>query len=187
LKVISPYFVPGDEGMRWIGNLRQRNVRVSILTNSLAANDVVAVHSGYADSRMPLLQRGVCLHELKPMGEPDGSLFGSSGASLHTKAFVVDDSSGFIGSFNLDPRSMNLNTGMGLLFNDRLVTAELERLYNHKVSAAVSYRVTLDQGTLRWHDDAAQAPEVWSREPGASMWRRDAATVMGWLPLESQL
>ncbi len=50
LKVISPYFVPGDEGMRWIGNLRQRNVRVSILTNSLAANDVVAVHSGYADS-----------------------------------------------------------------------------------------------------------------------------------------
>ncbi|MBV6776184.1 phospholipase D family protein [Xanthomonas euvesicatoria] len=187
LKVISPYFVPGDEGMRWIGNLRQRDVRVSILTNSLAANDVVAVHSGYAGYRVPLQQQGVRLHELKPMGKPDGSLFGSSGASLHTKAFVVDDSSGFIGSFNLDPRSMNLNTEMGLLFNDRVVTAELERLYNHKISAPVSYRVTLEQGELRWHDDAAQPPEVWSREPAASVWRRGAAAVMGWLPLESQL
>ncbi|MCE4299184.1 phospholipase D family protein [Xanthomonas hortorum pv. vitians] len=187
LKVISPYFVPGEEGMRWIGELRRRNVRVSVLTNSLAANDVVAVHSGYADYRVPLLTQGVRLHELKPMGKPDGSLFGSSGASLHTKAFVVDDSSGFIGSFNLDPRSMNLNTEMGLLFDDRTVTAELERLYSHKVSAALSYRVTMDQGELRWHDDAAQPPEVWSQEPAASVWRRGAATVMGWLPLESQL
>ncbi|MCC4621684.1 phospholipase D family protein [Xanthomonas cassavae CFBP 4642] len=187
LKVISPYFVPGDEGMRWIGNLRQRKVRVNILTNSLAANDVVAVHSGYADYRVPLLQQGVRLHELKPMGKPDGSLFGSSGASLHTKAFVVDDTRGFIGSFNLDPRSMNLNTEMGLLFEDRTVTEELERLYNHKVSAPVSYRVTLEQGELRWHDDAAQPPQMWTREPAASLWRRSAATVLGWLPLDSQL
>ncbi len=187
LKVISPYFVPGDEGMRWIGDLRRHQVRVNILTNSLAANDVVAVHSGYADYRVPLLQQGVRLHELKPMGKPDGSLFGSSGASLHTKAFVVDDTSGFIGSFNLDPRSMNLNTEMGLLFEDRTVTAELERLYNHKVSAPVSYRVTLEQGALRWHDDAAQPPRIWTREPEASVWRRSAAKMLGWLPLDSQL
>ncbi|WDI92491.1 phospholipase D family protein [Xanthomonas campestris] len=187
LKLISPYFVPGDDGMRWISGLRKRDVRVSVLTNSLAANDVVAVHSGYADYRIPLLQQGVRLHELKPMGRPDGSLFGSSGASLHTKAFVVDDSAGFIGSFNLDPRSMNLNTEMGLLFEDRTVTAELERLYNHKVGAPVSYRVTLEQGGLRWHDDAAQPPAVWTREPAASVWRRGAAKVLGWLPLDSQL
>ncbi|WP_126945186.1 phospholipase D family protein [Xanthomonas sp. BRIP62418] len=187
LKVISPYFVPGEDGMRWIGALRRRNVRVSVLTNSLAANDVVAVHSGYADYRVPLLTQGVRLHELKPMGKPDGSLFGSSGASLHTKAFVVDDSSGFIGSFNLDPRSMNLNTEMGLLFNDRAVAAQLEQVYNRKIGAPVSYRVTLEQGALRWHDDAAQPPEVWSQEPAASVWRRGAAAVMGWLPLESQL
>lgn len=187
LKVISPYFVPGEQGMRWIGALRQRKVRVNILTNSLAANDVVAVHSGYADYRVPLLQQGVRLHELKPMGKPDGSLFGSSGASLHTKAFVVDDTRGFIGSFNLDPRSMNLNTEMGLLFEDRAVTAELERLYTHKVSAALSYRVTLAQGELRWHDDAAQPQQVWAREPTASVWRRSAAMVLGWLPLDSQL
>ncbi len=187
LKVISPYFVPGEEGMRWIGDLRRHTVRVSILTNSLAANDVVAVHSGYADYRVPLLQQGVRLHELKAMGKPDGSLFGSSGASLHTKAFVVDDTRGFIGSFNLDPRSMNLNTEMGLLFEDRTVTAELERLYNHKVSAPVSYRVALEQGELRWHDDAARPPRVWTREPEASVWRRSAAKVLGWLPLDSQL
>ncbi|WP_038222959.1 phospholipase D family protein, partial [Xanthomonas maliensis] len=86
LKLISPYFVPGEEGVGWIGGLRKRGVQVSVLTNSLAANDVVAVHSGYASARVPLLSQGVRLYELKPMGRREGSLFGSSGASLHTKA-----------------------------------------------------------------------------------------------------
>ncbi|MEE7548383.1 phospholipase D family protein, partial [Xanthomonas sp. Kuri4-1] len=175
LKLISPYFVPGDEGLRWIGGLRRQGVRVSVLTNSLAANDVIAVHGGYAGYRVPLLRQGVALYELKPDGDPSGSLFGSSGASLHTKAFVIDDQAGFIGSFNLDPRSMNLNTEMGLLFRDRAITAELEALYNRKVSAATSYRLALDDGALRWHDDAARPPHTWTREPDATLWRRAAA------------
>ncbi|UYB53656.1 phospholipase D family protein [Xanthomonas sp. AM6] len=187
LALISPYFVPGDDGMRWIGQLRQRGVAVGVLTNSLAANDVVAVHGGYAGYRVPLLHQGVKLFELKPEGDPGGSLFGSSGASLHTKAFVVDGQEGFIGSFNLDPRSMNLNTEMGLLFRDRAAAAELQRLYQAKVSAPVSYRLALQDGALRWHDDAAQPPKAWEREPEAGIWRRAAARVIGWLPVESQL
>ncbi|MBN6113321.1 phospholipase D family protein [Xanthomonas bonasiae] len=187
LALISPYFVPGEEGMRWIGQLRQRGVAVGVLTNSLAANDVVAVHGGYAGYRVPLLRQGVALFELKPQGDPGGSLFGSSGASLHTKAFVVDGREGFIGSFNLDPRSMNLNTEMGLLFRDRAAAAELERLYRTKVSAPVSYRLALQDGAVRWHDAAARPPQTWDREPEAGIWRRAAARVIGWLPVESQL
>ncbi|MCD7099726.1 phospholipase D family protein [Stenotrophomonas sp. MMGLT7] len=187
LKLISPYFVPGDAGVRWIGELRRRGVEVGILTNSLAANDVVAVHGGYAGYRVPLLRQGVSLFELMPHGKPDSSLFGSSGASLHTKAFVRDGEAGFIGSFNLDPRSINLNTEMGLLFRDADAAAELERLYAAKTAADSSYRLQLQGERLRWLDGSVQPPRTWEREPEAGFWRRAAARVIGWLPLESQL
>ena len=189
LKVISPYFVPGEAGVRWIDGLRRRGVDVSILTNSLAATDVLAVHGGYAGYRVPLLRSGVSLFELKPHGASGvrSSLFGSSGASLHTKAFVVDGAHGFIGSFNLDPRSMNLNTEMGLLFDCPGAAAELEALYRSKASPQASYRLGLADGTLRWYDDAARPPSTWDREPEAGLWSRAMARVIGWLPVESQL
>jgi len=187
LKVISPYFVPGEAGVEWFAGMRRRGVEVSILTNSLAANDVLAVHGGYAGYRVPLLRAGVELFELKPHGAVNTSLFGSSGASLHTKAYVADGKHGFIGSFNLDPRSMNLNTEMGLLFEHPAAAAELEALYATKTSAETSYRLSLEAGALRWHDDAAQPPATWDREPEAGLWQRTAARVIGWMPVESQL
>ena len=187
LLLISPYFVPGDAGLHWLTALRRRGVEVGVLTNSLAANDVVAVHGGYAGYRLPLLRHGVALFELKPNGKPEGSLFGSSGASLHTKAFVVDGRTGFVGSFNLDPRSLNLNTEMGLLFEQPDMAHELQQLYARKTAAAVSYRVEHINKALVWHDDAAQPPRIWTREPEASAWRRAMAKVIGWLPVESQL
>ncbi len=92
---------------------------MGVITNSLAANDVVAVHGGYANYRKRLLRTGVKLYEMRPqVTQSEASLFGSSGASLHTKAFVVDDRYGFVGSFNIDPRSIDLNTEMGVLFDD---------------------------------------------------------------------
>jgi putative cardiolipin synthase len=187
VKLISPYFVPGAEGVAWLGRMRQRGVEVGVLTNSLAANDVMVVHSGYAGYRVPLLEHGVALYELKSRGQTSASLFGSSGASLHTKAFVVDGRRGFIGSFNLDPRSINLNTEMGLLFDSPEMGAELERLYASQTSPETSYRLELVDGGLRWHDAAAQPEKVWDREPEAGAWRRGAAWTLGWLPLESQL
>ncbi len=103
--LISPYFVPGAEGLQGLSAMAARGAQVGVVTNSLAANDVAAVHGGYMGYRVPLLQAGVQVYELKAQGEPgDSSLFGSSGASLHTKAFVLDDRRGFVGSFNLDPR-----------------------------------------------------------------------------------
>ena len=188
LKIISPYFVPGQTGLDWIGGLCDRGLEVGILTNSLAANDVVAVHGGYARYRVPLLQRGVSLYELKPYGPPGRpKLFGSSGASLHTKAFVVDGAHGFIGSFNLDPRSINLNTEMGLQFESPAAATELDQLYAAKTSPQTSYRLQLVDGQLRWHDPDGMPPQIWDREPRASVWRRAVARVIGWLPIESQL
>ena len=75
-----------------------------MLTNSLAANDVAAVHGGYSRHRKALIEGGVQLWEFKPLSGPNSSsLFGSSGASLHTKALTVDGRTLFVGSYNLDP------------------------------------------------------------------------------------
>ena len=188
LHLVSPYFVPGDRGLAALRGMRARGVDVEVLTNSLAATDVLAVHSGYASYRKPLLQAGVVLYELKPGGTRDSSsLFGSSGASLHTKAFSVDGDTGFIGSFNMDPRSVSLNTEMGVLFRDADTAAALERVYRDRTDARHSYRVRLQDGALRWDDMAARPPVEWDVEPETSAWQRAAVTVLGWLPIESLL
>ena len=189
VQLTSPYFVPGEAGTEGLVGLVGRGVEVGIATNSLAANDVPAVHSGYMRYRQPLLRGGVDLYELRaePAHENAG-LLGSSGASLHTKALVVDDRHGFVGSFNFDPRSANLNTEMGVLFDDPRLAAALRREYERLTAPAQSYRVYLaDDGTLRWHDGMADPPRELEAEPQAPAWLRAATRVLGWLPLESQL
>ncbi|MFC3815989.1 phospholipase D family protein [Lysobacter sp. GCM10012299] len=195
LLIISPYFVPGDEGVAALVAMRKRGVRVGVLTNSLAATDVAAVHGGYAPYRLPLLKGGIDLYELmargghggRGSGSGGGSGFGSSDASLHTKAFVADGNVGFVGSFNLDPRSINLNTEMGILFRDPQLSGDLLRTFEAKTSASNSYKLWLDDGELRWRDGSAQPPREWTHEPAVGMGRRALARVIGWLPVESQL
>src|SRR5690606_39738432 len=162
-------------------------VALMLLSPRLAPSDVLAVHGGYSAYRVPPLLAGTARYALKPLAAVNTSLFGSSGASLHTKAYVADGRHGFVGSFNLDPRSMNLNTEMGLLFEHPAAAAELEALYATKTSAQTSYRLSLQGDALRWHDDAAQPPRTWDREPEARLWQRAAARTIGWLPVESQL
>jgi cardiolipin synthase C len=194
LFIISPYFVPGDQGVAALVGMRKRGVHVGVLTNSLAATDVAAVHGGYAPYRLPLLEGGVDLFELMARGGgggrgsgSGGSGFGSSDASLHTKAFVADGNVGFVGSFNLDPRSINLNTEMGILFSDRQLSGDLQRTFAAKTSASNSYKLWLDDGELRWRDGSAQPPREWTHEPATGVGRRAIARVIGWLPVESQL
>jgi len=186
--LISPYFVPGDEGLAGLQALRSRGVQVGVVTNSLAANDVIAVHGGYMTYRVPLLQAGVQLHELKAHGQATGSgLFGSSGASLHTKALVLDDRLGFVGSFNLDPRSAYLNTEMGVVFDDPLLARQLTKEYLRLASPQQSWWLALDgDGKLRWLQRDGE-PHWILREPDSGLQQRVSARVISWLPLESQL
>ncbi|NYZ63166.1 phospholipase D family protein [Luteimonas deserti] len=188
--LISPYFVPGQQSAEDLVALAGRGVHVSVVTNSLAANDVVAVHGGYARYRKALLEGGVRLFETRSQAEAQAasSVFGSSGASLHTKAVLIDGSRGFVGSFNLDPRSANLNTEMGVLFDDPALGAELLAEYLHLVGPDMSYWVYLDaEGSLRWLDRAASPPIALSREPDSTRRQRATAQVVRWLPIESQL
>lgn len=187
--LISPYFVPGEDGTRRLVELARKGVDMGVVTNSLAANDVPAVHAGYAHYRKPLLRGGVKLYELRAQGRQNtAGLFGSTGASLHTKAFVVDGQRGFIGSFNLDMRSAALNTEMGVLFDDPAIGAALQAEYQRLAGPVLSYSVQLQQdGALRWEDASTLPPATLDREPDASRGRRIAAKVLGWLPIESQL
>jgi cardiolipin synthase C len=188
LEIISPYFIPGDEGAQWLIGMVERGVDVAVLTNSLAATDVAAVHGGYAPYRMPLLEAGIRLFELQPYaGAGNISVFGSRGASLHTKAFTVDDTTGFIGSFNFDPRSMSLNTEMGVLFEQRDLVAALQDLFALETAPEASYALSLENGSLVWEGEVQGVPRRFDSEPEAGLLRRVMATVVRWLPVESQL
>jgi putative cardiolipin synthase len=178
--------VPGDAGTDALAAMPARGTSVSILTNSLAANDVAAVHGGYSKYRKRLVEGGVALWELKPDPghEVIRSLFGSSGASLHTKAALMDDATLFVGSFNLDPRSVSLNTEQGILVTHPVLASQLGRIFARSTRGERAWRLQHDgEGELQWTDGTSTL----HAEPGASLGRRVVATVMRWLPFDSQL
>ncbi|MFD1260999.1 phospholipase D family protein [Entomomonas asaccharolytica] len=187
LILISPYFVPGEEGMKILKKLRSQDVGVGVVTNSLAATDVMVVHSGYAPYRIPLLEEGIKIYEFTPYQKVNKNLFGSSGASLHTKVFIVDHKTSFIGSFNFDPRSARLNTEMGVLFVHPALTKELIALYEYKVEKNNSYELFLEDGKLRWLDGTADPERIWKHDPEVGIFNRMILKVLSWLPIESQL
>lgn len=188
VEITSPYFVPGAEGTRALVALAGKGVDVAVLTNSLAATDVAAVHGGYAPWRRALLRGGVRLYELRPDADRQRiSLFGSRGASLHTKAFTVDGRRGFVGSFNFDPRSAALNTEMGVLFEDEGLAAEMRSLFARETKPDMSYRLRIENGALLWEGEMDGKVGTTIREPEATVMRRLVATIVGWLPIHSQL
>jgi cardiolipin synthase C len=186
--LISPYFVPGPEVTASMTAMVDKGVAVGVVTNSLAANDVAAVYGAYRPYRDTLLRGGVRVYELRAQGHPDSSLFGSSGASLHTKAYSVDDARGFIGSFNLDARSAYLNTEMGVMFDDPPLAKAVRDEYLRLAGPELSYWMHLNaQGEPRWLDRVSQPPHSIAEEPDTDGLQRFNAHAISWLPLESQL
>jgi putative cardiolipin synthase len=185
LSIISPYFVPGAEVTARLGSAVGGGKEVRILTNSLAANDVAAVHGGYARHRKELLEGGVLIWELKPLpGIADNSsLFGSSGASLHTKAFAVDGRGLFVGSYNLDPRSTWLNCEQGVFAQSEPLALQLEQIFDRQTAGEHAWRVALEAGELHWSDGR----ESFDHEPQASWTRRFQAWLARTLGLDAQL
>jgi putative cardiolipin synthase len=182
--LISPYFVPGEQGTRGFVDAVRGGQQVRILTNSLAANDVAAVHGGYARYRRRLVEGGVKLWELKPLeGDVSASAFGSSGASLHTKALAVDNHVLFVGSYNVDPRSTWLNCEQGVLVESPALARQLADIFALQTDSQHAWRVTLQGDSLHWSD----GKEEYGSDPKASMWRRFQSWIIRTLGMESQL
>ncbi|GJH18060.1 phospholipase D family protein [Caballeronia novacaledonica] len=196
--IVSPYFVPREEGVRWLRSMTSRGVRVTVLTNSLAATDVAAVHAGYQRYRKDMLEAGVRLYELKPVASTDNdktvkkSTFGSSKASLHAKTYVFDRKRIFIGSMNLDPRSVELNTEIGVYCESAEAAEEVADGIGANIDR-IAWRVELlDDGNggtrIVWIDtDANGNTTQLDSEPGVSAMKRAGIWMLGILPIESQL
>ncbi|HHF3260454.1 phospholipase D family protein [Vibrio diabolicus] len=184
--LISPYFVPTEVGTQALSNAAKRGVDITIVTNSLASNDVFAVHGWYAKYRTDLLEAGVKLWEVKASAKLKSkwSLTGSSRASLHAKAMTIDDKTLFVGSMNWDPRSAALNTEMAVVIEQpEYVQMFLEQLPNQLSNNA--YALTLRDGDIVWTD--IKTGKEYDSEPEAGVWRKMGALFSGILPIEDQL
>jgi putative cardiolipin synthase len=189
LLIESAYFIPLDGGVAKLKELVDRGVRVRILTNSLASNDVFAAFAGYSSTRERLINSGVELYELRPEPGPVRKrLIGFGGRSgLHTKALVFDRKDVFIGSFNLDARSSAINTEAGLYVESLVLAAQVVEYMNEGVDPDVSFRVRLDQdGKLFWIAEDDGAPLRYDTDPMTTLWQRFLAGVIRMLPVASQ-
>jgi len=190
--LVSPYLVPGDDGTAALAALAERGVSVRTLTNSLAATDVKAVHSGYARRRAPLLAAGVQLYELKPAAvsaSPEAEeRFGSrTSAALHAKTFAVDRAKVFVGSFNFDQRSAHLNTEMGLVIDSPPLAGELAAALDRQ-APRTAYQVRLaPDGDLEWIEQTASGEQRYRTEPETSWLLRRQVDFLSLLPIESLL
>jgi len=197
LLIVSPYFVPGEQGERLLLDLAARGVSVRVLTNSLLSTDVVAVHAGYRRYRVPLLAGGVQLYEVKPLpGKPqprNGALKEPSSGqfSLHAKAWVFDGKRTFIGSANFDRRSLHLNTEIGLIIDSAEIANEVVTRFNTIANPANSFVLALegtgDARQLVWKSVKDGKPIVYRNEPGDDQKRELLVDLYGLLPIEDQL
>ncbi len=197
--MISPYFVPGEFGKERFRQLRDHGIAVKVLTNSLASTDEIAPHAAYEKYREELLRRGVELYELrseperhgKDRQDHDGN---SAGAGLHAKCIIVDRNTIFVGSFNLDPRSVRMDTQNGVVVHSGELASQLAAIFAMRTSPAYAYQVTF-LGALRgtndsrrvWTDTLDGKPKHYSDEPMTGPGRRIKAWFLSWLVPEAWL
>ena len=190
LLIESAYFVPRYRAVKTLKGLDGRGVHVRVLTNSLASNDVLAAHAGYARSREELIAGGVEIHELRPYPGPVSKdvISGRSKAALHTKAIVFDRRDVFIGSFNLDPRSGDINTEAGLYVESPALAAQVIAYMDEGVDPDNSYRVRLDEGgMLYWVTEVDGKQQRFDKDPESTATQRSVAGFKGVLPVIDQL
>jgi putative cardiolipin synthase len=204
--LVSPYFVPDDDGEAWLIALAKRGIHVRVLTNSFAATDVSAVHAGYVPHREALVAAGVELYELKPSayaelaqrgkgtgsGSRSRSWLASSRASLHAKNYIVDQHLVFIGSLNMDPRSAKLNTEMGVVLDSPALAQRILKGMNDRL-LDIAYRVELRQSPdgssrhLAWTTREQGQLTTYDSEPGMGPLQQLGIGFLRVLPIKEEL
>jgi putative cardiolipin synthase len=172
----SPYLVPGEKGMAAFEDLTHRKVKLTLLTNSLAANDEPLVHTGYARYRERLLASGADLYELSPERTTANKRFGMFGNSLgrlHAKTAAIDKQRIFVGSMNLDPRSATQNTEMGVVVDSPQLAREMLRVINiSKLQNSYRLRIDKETGALQWLTTDGEKELILTSEPEAGFFQR---------------
>jgi putative cardiolipin synthase len=185
------YLIPGDSGVERLCGLVDDGIAVRVLTNSFQSTDVVTAYAGYRKYREALVRCGVEIYELRTNAsfvKRDWNwLKPSSVANLHTKAGVIDGETVLIGSFNIDPRSIRLNTEIALLVRSKELARQVTKFITDGLSPENAYRVKLHDGELVWIGDDAEGQKTRKDEPGVQSWRGFVTMVMAQLPIEGQL
>ena len=172
--ITNSYFIPGEKAVEGLHQATKRGVKIRILTNSLASQEVTAVHSHYKQWRRPLLEAGVELYEVRPDAaikktHADTPPVESKFMSMHTKAMVVDRKRVFIGSMNLDPRSYQINSEMGIVIESPDLSKKLAGIMERGISPENSWRIEIDpEGDLRW----VSGSQILTRQPARSFMQR---------------
>ena len=191
LVLTSPYMIPGESGMQSFRNLKRDHVKVTVVTNSLAATDEPLVHTGYSRYRTAMLKAGVDLYELSPTRTQHTKRLGMFGASLgrlHAKTAVIDKKIIFIGSMNLDPRSASTNTEFGMFIESPALAKELLRVINiSKLESAYRLRLAPDSSELQWLTVEDDKETILGVEPESSFWLRVHNMLLGWFVPEKLL
>lgn len=196
LELVSAYFVPTRKGTDYLVNLSKNDVRIRILTNSFLANDVAVVHAFYQKYRHDLLQNGIKLYEFKPYIERTkrtwyevvtGNVIPAKGkntSSLHAKFFDIDGMV-FIGSFNFDPRSANLNSEVGLVVESDVLQKYISRSLDQYLPQ-IAYELKLNkQGEIIWLDQHKDGSIVeYKHDPETTKFQRFAMQAVSYLPIE---
>lgn len=199
--LISAYFVPEKKGAERLNDLAQEGVQVRVLTNSFKANDVFLVHAFYQKYRVDLLKHGVELYEFLPAIDAANlnsnteeisksvkiSLKGLSRSSLHAKLMALDEKQVFIGSFNFDPRSANLNTEIGVILN----SPPLARAVHNTMDANLkkyAYKLVLNpDNQINWIKNVPNGTKIYNKEPRMKWWQRAGIKMISWLPIEGMM
>jgi len=196
LELVSAYFVPTRKGTDYLVNLSKNDVRIRILTNSFLANDVAVVHAFYQKYRHDLLQNGIKLYEFKPYIERNkrtwyevvtGNVIPAKGkntSSLHAKFFDIDGIV-FIGSFNFDPRSANLNSEVGLVVESDVLQKYISKSLDQYLPQ-IAYELKLNkQGEIIWLDQHKDGSIVeYKHDPETTKFQRFAMQAVSYLPIE---
>jgi putative cardiolipin synthase len=180
--VISPYFVPGVDGVAMFAKLVEQGVHIRILTNSLASTDSPLVHTGYERYRVQLLKLGVELSEVRPkLGQKRARFhpFRSSNASLHAKALVIDQKTVFIGSMNMDARSARTNSELGLVMRSTEIARQVTSLLDD-ISADGSYTLRLvdHSNKIEWSSGEPGSEKTWFTDPETTRLQRFSLKVL---------
>ena len=194
--IFTPYFVPRKSGVEYLKKLSSRGVRIRILTNSLASTNHSFVHAGYAKHRKELLRDGVELYELniellKKNREGQDVDYGKEKTVLHAKSFVFDREKVFIGSLNLDPRSLDHNTEIGVVLTSKNIANRLAGWFDQNIER-VAFRLALEANEegyekIVWHGWEDGEKVTYYVDPHTGFWLRFYVGFLGLLPIDSQL
>ncbi|MEJ0005403.1 MAG: phospholipase D family protein [Steroidobacteraceae bacterium] len=197
--MINPYIIPTRGESTMLQDLRQRHVKVGIVTNSLQSTRDILAYAGYKRSRKPLLREGIDLYEVRAqLGNTRGSgqtprVSRTGHYGLHGKLMVFDRKKYFHRSMNFDERSRHLNTEIGLIIDSPELADLTAARFNAMALPENAYHPSLvavsggTAGRLQWTTQEKGARVTYDKEPSPSPWRRLITSILAWLPVRREL